>query len=332
MAESKIALELEDGLVKQTRDVVARRGRVDALLAKAEGKKGQVSSKIYDRVKADYAAQLRAIAEEYAPVRDRVQGELKRIRAEERRLRARLDVVNEELEEVRFRCEVGEYDEKALGEREKDKLDAIEELNGQVQTIEGTYDLARELLGKDADAVLSGGTGEFAAPVAVDVGAHSGVLAGAAAESRGGGGGMGVTIDDGDEAPATGRARASGSVAVEEEPEPLPADVDIVPATVGAGATTGILKLKGDSGEETFVLGDQPLTIGRNPKNDIVLLDRTISRQHARVTREADGWVLTDLSSGGGLVINGARVRSATLKPGDDIEMGDFKFSFELGG
>ena len=79
------------------------------------------------------------------------------------------------------------------------------------------------------------------------------------------------------------------------------------------------------------MLGDQPLTIGRNPKNDIVLLDRTISRQHARVTHEADGWVLTDLSSGGGLVINGARVRSATLKPGDDIEMGDFRFTFENG-
>ena len=328
MAETKISLELEDGLVKQTRDVVARRGRVDALLAKAEGKKGQVSGKIYDRVKADYAAQLRAIAEEYSPVRDRVQSELKRIRAEERRLRARLDVVNEELEEVRFRCEVGEYDEKALGEREKDKLDAIEELNGQVQTIEGTYDLARELLGKDADAVLSGGTGEFAAPVAVDVGSHSGVLAGAGVESRGGGG-VGVTIDDGDDAPAAGRARASSSVAVEDELEPLPADIDIAPS--GGAGKTGLLKLKGDSGEETFVLGDQPLTIGRNPKNDIVLLDRTISRQHARVTHEADGWVLTDLSSGGGLVINGARVRSATLKPGDDIEMGDFRFTFENG-
>jgi hypothetical protein len=321
MAEKSVSLVLEDDLVSTTRDIVARRSRVDDLLEKAEGKKGKVSNKIYDRVKADYSAQLRAIGEEYAPMCDRVQNELKRIRAEERRLRARLDVVNEELEEVRFRCEVGEYNDKELAEREKDKLDAIEELNEQIGTIDSTYDLARELLAADADAVLSGSTGEFAAEVAVDVGATSGVLHSATTSDAV----ADVTIDEPDGAEA---AAQDVSVAVEEAPEPLDTTGAAADVTIGGGETA-LLKLKSENGEENFVLGDEALTIGRNPKNDIVLLDRTISRQHARVTREADGWVLTDLSSGGGLLINGKRVRSATMQNGDEIELGDFRFTFE---
>ena len=320
MAEKSVSLVLEDDLVSTTRDIVERRTRVDDLLEKAEGKKGKVSNKIYDRVKADYSAQLRAIGEEYAPMCDRVQNELKRIRAEERRLRARLDVVNEELEEVRFRCEVGEYNESELAEREKDKLDAIEELNEQIGTIDTTYDLARELLGDDADSVLSGSTGEFAAEVAVDVGATSGVLHSAKNSDPA----ADVTIDEPEGAEA---AAKDVSVALEEAPEPLDSTGAAADITIGGGETA-LLKLKSENGEENFVLGDEALTIGRNPKNDIVLLDRTISRQHARVTREADGWVLTDLSSGGGLLINGKRVRSATMQNGDEIELGDFRFTF----
>ena len=40
--------------------------------------------------------------------------------------------------------------------------------------------------------------------------------------------------------------------------------------------------------------------------------------------------MLTDLSSGGGLLINGKRVRSATLSVGDDIELGDFRFTYAM--
>ena len=86
---AEISLTLADDLVSSTRDIVERRSRVESLLEKAEGKKGKVSDKIYARVRADYDAQLRAIGEEYSPMRDRVQTELKKIRTEERRLRAR---------------------------------------------------------------------------------------------------------------------------------------------------------------------------------------------------------------------------------------------------
>ena len=44
---------------------------------------------------------------------------------------------------------------------------------------------------------------------------------------------------------------------------------------------------------------------------------------------EDGAWVLIDLSSGGGLLINGTRTQNARLQNGDQIELGDFTFTFE---
>lgn len=337
------SLTLATDVVGQAREIVTRRGRAEALLGKAEGNRDKVKGKIYERVKADYQSQLRAIAEEYAPVRDRIVDALRRIRAEERRLRARLDVVNEELEELRFRCEVGEFSADDLKGREKAKLVTLDDLNAKLKTIDGTYGTARELLGADADAVLKGPAagGGFSEEVAIDVGANSGVLpsarAAAAAAAGGGGKSSDITIEEPGAARVPARASSSVAIAEPDEMEPLGDQGTFRRGGTAAAVSGGpvkvegraVLKLKSETGEEVFVLGDQSLTIGRNPKNDIVLLDRTISRQHARVGREGGRWVLTDLSSGSGLVVNGARTRRAELNNGDQIEMGDFKFTFE---
>jgi len=39
------------------------------------------------------------------------------------------------------------------------------------------------------------------------------------------------------------------------------------------------------------------ITIGRGTENDIVLLDQTISRNHARIAKTREGYLLTDLGS-----------------------------------
>lgn len=71
--------------------------------------------------------------------------------------------------------------------------------------------------------------------------------------------------------------------------------------------------------------------IGREPDNDIVLDERTVHRYHAAIHRP-DGThaVVTDLSgpSGNGVILNGKRVESHGLKPGDTIELGAAKLEF----
>ncbi len=72
--------------------------------------------------------------------------------------------------------------------------------------------------------------------------------------------------------------------------------------------------------------------IGRNPTTDITLLDENISREHAIVSFDAASgtWTLEDLQSTNGSKVNGKRVRSAELKSGDEIQVGQTRFKFRL--
>ncbi len=68
-------------------------------------------------------------------------------------------------------------------------------------------------------------------------------------------------------------------------------------------------------------------TIGREPACDMTLLDRTVSRWHACLKREDDGWLLTDLGSTNGTRLNGWRVNAPiVVSPGDLVSFGAATF------
>jgi len=71
-----------------------------------------------------------------------------------------------------------------------------------------------------------------------------------------------------------------------------------------------------------FPLPAAGLAIGRRPGKDLVPLDPRVSRDHAEILAEGDDYVLRDLHSRHGTWVNGARVETARLKPGDEIALG----------
>ncbi|WP_448540124.1 FHA domain-containing protein [Roseiflexus sp.] len=81
----------------------------------------------------------------------------------------------------------------------------------------------------------------------------------------------------------------------------------------------------------TFALGDQPLTIGRAADNAVVIASPRASRHHAHIRREGAAFVIYDLGSANGTLVNGQRVQRAVLQPGDLIDIGDEVFRFEAG-
>ena len=69
------------------------------------------------------------------------------------------------------------------------------------------------------------------------------------------------------------------------------------------------------------VSGDE-IVIGRSMKSDLSVTDRFLSRQHARLYRTDEGWMIEDLGSRNGTFVNGVRVESPTkIAPGDVIAM-----------
>jgi phosphoserine phosphatase RsbU/P len=66
-----------------------------------------------------------------------------------------------------------------------------------------------------------------------------------------------------------------------------------------------------------------PFTLGRQSDNDLVLLDSRISRRHASIVKDSDGYVLEDAGSRHGTFVNGQKVETrCRLKSGDQISLG----------
>jgi TM2 domain-containing membrane protein YozV len=67
--------------------------------------------------------------------------------------------------------------------------------------------------------------------------------------------------------------------------------------------------------------------IGREPPADIVIAAPQISARHAEIrSLGGDRYALTDLGSSNGTFVNGHRVASAQVTPGDDIRFGSYRF------
>lgn len=89
------------------------------------------------------------------------------------------------------------------------------------------------------------------------------------------------------------------------------------------------LVISDDEGKTTTVpLVRDEITIGRKEGNTIRLTDRNVSRRHAKLQKSAGGYVLQDLGSYNGTVINGTRLSDQrALKMGDQIVIGDYKLN-----
>lgn len=68
------------------------------------------------------------------------------------------------------------------------------------------------------------------------------------------------------------------------------------------------------------------MTIGRHADCDVCVPLGEISRHHARVKPGNDGVLVEDLDSANGTYINGKRVRSGTLHPGEELALDTVRF------
>ena len=75
-------------------------------------------------------------------------------------------------------------------------------------------------------------------------------------------------------------------------------------------------------------LGPDPVLIGRDPQNDVVLDDRRVSRKHAEIRLRLGRYTLYDLQSTNGTYVNGRRVAEKVLDDGDKISVGGLELVF----
>jgi ABC transport system ATP-binding/permease protein len=87
------------------------------------------------------------------------------------------------------------------------------------------------------------------------------------------------------------------------------------------------LTIEDDEGKQTGLpLAHEEYALGRAEANSIRLTDRNVSRQHATLSKNAQGWVIRDLDSYNGTYVNGVRVNGEQhLRHGDLVQLGDYR-------
>jgi FHA domain/zinc-ribbon domain len=106
----------------------------------------------------------------------------------------------------------------------------------------------------------------------------------------------------------------------------LAVEYESVPAGLGM-----LVVKRGPNVGSRFALDADVVRAGRHPDSHIFLDDVTVSRRHAEVVREHDGYHVRDAGSLNGTYLNRERVESAKLKDGDELQIGTFKLVFLTG-
>src|SRR5881227_3467152 len=75
---------------------------------------------------------------------------------------------------------------------------------------------------------------------------------------------------------------------------------------------------------------DRAMTVvGRDPNCDTRLKSLRVSRHHCCMTRENDRVLVRDLGSTNGIRINGMRVETGSLRPGDELSIAHVRYRLE---
>ena len=83
-----------------------------------------------------------------------------------------------------------------------------------------------------------------------------------------------------------------------------------------------------DGRSYSFAIEEDETTIGRDKDNDIVLSDPRVSGSHAKIIRQEEGYLMTDLGSHNGTRVNEEFVQKHLLNHNDEIRIGQNRLTF----
>ncbi len=89
--------------------------------------------------------------------------------------------------------------------------------------------------------------------------------------------------------------------------------------------------IRGPGAPHPFVLNGPRMIIGRTSAADIQVDSAELSRQHVALVQSGAEYRLEDLGSRNGTYLNGLKIHAATLREGDQIQLGDVIFLYHEG-
>jgi DNA-binding NtrC family response regulator len=90
-----------------------------------------------------------------------------------------------------------------------------------------------------------------------------------------------------------------------------------------------LVQVEGPEAGKKFSIDSTQAVVGKSPDVDIPVADITVSRKHFKVINEKGRYLLKDLGSTNGTLLDGAQVKEAYLRPGALIKAGEVVFRFQ---
>lgn len=119
------------------------------------------------------------------------------------------------------------------------------------------------------------------------------------------------------------------TILVEEEVQKVPLPEPVPTASRRPAVPARLVMLTQPSPGAEFALPvDRDARLGRSEEVDCPINHRSVSREHAQIRRDADGYVIEDLGSANGVTVNGRAVKDKPLRSGDIIELGQVVFRY----
>jgi hypothetical protein len=335
----------ETAKLRQERTVLSER------MAKIEATRDQVSSQVFERVSGEYRSKFDAITQSLLEKKAEVDRELATLYDTRQKVTANLDVQKTAIEELTFRKQLGEFDDKEFEERAKEAKEKLGKFQMIIDAV--TANIKKyEILFADFEPTPlepsqptpvatkippAGGAATHARPAAGATATIPVKRKAAAAQPdynlpQEQSPGYFSSTDDVSERP-TGVAPPPAPPKTQRTQVYVPTQKTASGSVSGSTSPSirpgmGYLKIiRGAADNPKYPLGKET-TIGRAHTNHIVLKEARISRQHAIIRQAGKEFVIEDLQSSNGVVVNGEKIKEHVLTNGDQIQIGDFVMEF----
>lgn len=130
-------------------------------------------------------------------------------------------------------------------------------------------------------------------------------------------------------APVSQTAPAPAAARPAPQPPVITPSGGALPSAGATGPARALVITSGVAAGTSIPLDEDFVTIGRSSESTLVIVDEYTSTYHARLARSRDQWILTDLDSTNGTLLNGEKVRNSVPVPNfTPVTIG--KTTFEL--
>ena len=91
-----------------------------------------------------------------------------------------------------------------------------------------------------------------------------------------------------------------------------------------------IVCMTGEKRGEVYYIKSKRILMGRSKQADIIIYDLQSSREHAEISLLGNNYVLTDLGSNNGVVVDGRKIKQRKLRNKDRIIIGKTVYKYEI--